>query len=525
MPPATRGARRALLPSRRSRKSRSSPRPIPPSTATPAAASSSTPPSRAPTGSTAAPTATRQRALNSQGFFKAPKTPLDNKNYGATIGAPIIKNKTFFFLNADWTRFRSGTLEGFGNTTPVDAFKGGDFSALLTSTRIGTDVLGRPIFGGQIFNPATTRTVNGVLVRDPYPGNIIPASDPMRSVVASRYAALMVHPDRPGLSNNVAGNPNGDQTWELDARNILVRLDHQFSPKFKGMFSGYYNNRPSVRNCGGAQGCTVANDPLSDSAGNTDYINETSTPHIYTTHAHTQGLDHQQQLMRPPPWPGTAGTWGASLSAGAGWPRGWGSQQGAASLGDAGPGWPSPATSPTARSASGGRPSGTRRTTLAVLHGPGWIRARARQGGLRVPAPEVPAQGMGRGGRRQFRLQSARDRRLRRSGNNLSETGDPFASFLLGQVHDANQSIFAQPTWFENYLSPWVNAEFKINPKLTVQVGMRLDYQTARTEENDEYSTFDPNTPNPGAGGRPGAIIFAGDGPGRTGSRTFETRP
>ena len=71
----------------------------------------------------------------------------------------------------------------------------------------------------------------------------------------------MVQPDRPGLSNNVAGNPAGDQTWELDARNILLRLDHSFSAEFKATFSGYYNNRPSVRNCGGAQGCEVPNDP------------------------------------------------------------------------------------------------------------------------------------------------------------------------------------------------------------------------------------------------------------------------
>ena len=87
-------------------------------------------------------------ALNSQGFFKLPKTPTDNKNWGATLGGPIIKNKTFFFVNADWTRFRSGTLEGFGNTTPIDAFKAGDFSALLTTNRVGTDALGRPIFAG-----------------------------------------------------------------------------------------------------------------------------------------------------------------------------------------------------------------------------------------------------------------------------------------------------------------------------------------------------------------------------------------
>ncbi len=58
-------------------------------------------------------------ALNSQGFFKAPKTPLDNKNWGFTLGGPIIKNKTFFFVNADWTKFRSGTLQGFGNTMPI----------------------------------------------------------------------------------------------------------------------------------------------------------------------------------------------------------------------------------------------------------------------------------------------------------------------------------------------------------------------------------------------------------------------
>jgi hypothetical protein len=39
---------------------------------------------------------------------------------------------------------------------------------------------------------------------------------------------------------------------------------------------------------------------------------------------------------------------------------------------------------------------------------------------------------------------------------------------------------------------------------------------------NDQYSTFDPNTPNPAAGGRPGALIFAGSGPDRVGRRTFE---
>jgi carboxypeptidase family protein len=470
-------------------------------------------------------------ALNSKGFFTTKKTPVDNKNWGATVGGPIIKNKTFFFVNADWTRFRSGTLEGFGNTTPIDAFKGGDFSALLTTNRIGTDALGRPIFGGQIFNPATTRLVNGVAVRDPYPGNIIPGNDPLRSIVASRYAALMVHPDRPGLSNNVAGNPAGDQTWELNARNILLRLDHSFSPKFKATFSGYYNNRPTkTRNCGGAQGCDVPNNPLTDSAANTEYIGEGFSQRIYTTHAHTQWdwiISNNLMSHSVVAWD----RWymgGASLSAGANWPqRLWGSQQQSGLLlGDAGPpqvnfagnipyntlglSWPGFGYEKNDRWQFS--------TDLAWVRGKGTFKA-----GFEYRNHKFPHRGWAAGGAAgNFNFNRLETGGYDAAGNNLSQTGDPFASFLLGQVHDSNQNIYAQPTWHEAYLSPWINAEIKVNSKLTLNAGLRLDYQTARTEENDEYSTFDPNTPNPGAGGRPGAVIFAGSGPGRAGTRTFE---
>ena len=90
------------------------------------------------------------------------KTPLQNDNFGFTLGGPVVipkvydgRNKTFFFTNFDWTRLPlAACCPGFGNTTPIDAFKSGDFSALLTANQIGTDALGRPIFGGQIFNPA-----------------------------------------------------------------------------------------------------------------------------------------------------------------------------------------------------------------------------------------------------------------------------------------------------------------------------------------------------------------------------------
>src|SRR5215813_14507768 len=181
-------------------------------------------------------------ALNARGFFDADcdqvtghctpraKTPLKNNSFGFTLGGPVViphvyngRQKTFFFVNFDWTRLRSGVLPGFGNTTPTDAFKAGDFSSVLdTTTVVGTDALDRPIYKGEIFDPSTTRAgPGGVTVRDGYgfdtvtglpiagQANIIPSTS--FSTVASRISALMVHPDRAGVSGNVAGNPAGDQ--------------------------------------------------------------------------------------------------------------------------------------------------------------------------------------------------------------------------------------------------------------------------------------------------------------------------
>ena len=54
----------------------------------------------------------------------------------------------------------------------------------------------------------------------------------------------MVSPDRASSANNVAGNPAGDQTWELDARNIMFRVDHNFTPNFRASHSFYWNRRP-----------------------------------------------------------------------------------------------------------------------------------------------------------------------------------------------------------------------------------------------------------------------------------------
>jgi len=478
-------------------------------------------------------------ALNAKGFFAIDKTPLRNDNFGGVLGGPVVlgklydgRNKTFFFTNWDWTRIRSGVLPGFGNTTPIPAFRNGDFSALLTGQQVGVDALGRPILGGQIFNPATTRLVNGVPVRDPYPNNQIPANDPLRSQVAAKLAALMVQPDRGGLAFNVAGNPAGDQTWVLDARNLEGRVDHVWSPGFRMSTTFYWNRRPSIRNCGGVGGCTTEFSGETEPEKNTSYIGEGFYQRISTHHLHQQFdwvirdnlLNHSTVAYD---------RWfmgGNSLSAGAGWPQNlWGSNNGGLVTTDAGP---------PQMGFSGNTPYspiGQNWPRFGFLVNNRWqfsddltwVKGRhTLKTGFEYRYHDFPFRGWAVGAvGGQFNFNRVSTAGYDAAGNNLAATGDPFASFLLGQVQSASQTIPVQPTFRDSYTAGWVNDEFKLNDKLTLTMGLRLDYQSARREVNDQYSTFDPTTPNPGAGGIPGALIYAGTGAGRTGSRTFEDPP
>src|SRR6266852_4452096 len=90
--------------------------------------------------------------LNARGFFPDRASKQRTNAFGFTVGGPVYipkvydgRNKTFFFTNVDWLKFRAGVLPGFGNTTPTDAFKAGDFSSLL-GTKAGVDALGRDVF-------------------------------------------------------------------------------------------------------------------------------------------------------------------------------------------------------------------------------------------------------------------------------------------------------------------------------------------------------------------------------------------
>jgi hypothetical protein len=106
---------------------------------------------------------------------------------------------------------------------------------------------------------------------------------------------------------------------------------------------------------------------------------------------------------------------------------------------------------------------------------------------------------------------------------NLAGTGHAFASLLLGTVDTAAltplpvipgeirygyQAVFFQDNW-------------KLTPRLTLNLGFRYDVPQNWYEKDGNYSHIDRVKPNPAAGGLPGALVFAGYGPGREGVKRF----
>ena len=85
----------------------------------------------------------------------------------------------------------------------------------------------------QIFDPRTARLVNGVVVRDPFPGNMIPANriDPVARAVLGYFPAPNQAPNAEFRQNFFA-----EQPWTYAYNFQMVRLDHEFNapPDYAG---------------------------------------------------------------------------------------------------------------------------------------------------------------------------------------------------------------------------------------------------------------------------------------------------
>jgi outer membrane receptor protein involved in Fe transport len=86
---------------------------------------------------------------------------------------------------------------------------------------------------------------------------------------------------------------------------------------------------------------------------------------------------------------------------------------------------------------------------------------------------------------------------------------------MLGLVDNASLSTPQDPQFRQVAWALYIQDTWKITPRLTLDYGLRWDYQTALSELWNRFANFSPSTPNPSAGGRLGATIYDGYGPGR----------
>ncbi len=173
----------------------------------------------------------RNDKLDAANFFEnaggIAKGEYRQNQFGASAGGPIWRNKTFFFVDYEGTRIRQAIP--FVSTVPTALERSSGFtnlSELLTQGGTRTDVLGRTFPLGQVFDPSTTVAVGNIgFVRQPFPGNILPASrlDPNAIKLLDLYPA----PNNPGLFNNFTNNP----IQRNDVNQYDVRVDQNFSDK------------------------------------------------------------------------------------------------------------------------------------------------------------------------------------------------------------------------------------------------------------------------------------------------------
>lgn len=98
------------------------------------------------------------------------------------------------------------------------------------------------------------------------------------------------------------------------------------------------------------------------------------------------------------------------------------------------------------------------------------------------------------------------------SGTNV---GLHYASFLLGLADNALVNAVQDPQWRKTSYGMYIQDTWKVTRKLTLDYGLRCDFEDPGHEIWNRVGTLGFSTPNPSAGGLKGGIVYAGSGPGR----------
>ncbi|MFI5103387.1 MAG: TonB-dependent receptor domain-containing protein, partial [Terriglobales bacterium] len=188
----------------------------------------------------------RNEKFDAKNFFdpaNQPTAPYKQNQFGVTFGGPVVKNRTFFFVDYEGLRIRQA--QTLTSTVPTLAQRAGDFSSQIDYTQPnGTDCLGNTTYVGEIFNSRQTGAGGLCGVAFQYSGvmpmNIIPANllDPLALAITNLFPL----PNANGLGYNYVSNPVRSQ----NRNNFDVRVDQKFTEKDYGFFRFSFEDQPSV---------------------------------------------------------------------------------------------------------------------------------------------------------------------------------------------------------------------------------------------------------------------------------------
>jgi hypothetical protein len=437
----------------------------------------------------------RNEFFNARGFFARQVSPLKLNESSISFGGPVRlpwyngKNRTHFY--GTFTRFSRRGLENAASltTVPTEAFKRGDFSGWVDARGVRIPV----------YDPATTRANGrGGFTRDEFPGGAMPASRITR--VARNAMALMPNPQLPGVLNNFPIVGANTENWEMYSMKFdhswtstnTTRVTYWFTHRFRKVISGYPGQlAPDDSTVIDAHNIMLSH----TSVLSPRIVNEVRwslAPWI--PNQVNAGLfgESGTELLGIPNHPSGAGIMPILSITNLG-----------INLGNA-----------------GRQPIDSTRRNFSFGDSLTWIRGKhqLKFGGTGVLSLDDTYTFLNRMGTFSFNNRST----SQPDSANVGALGHGFASFLLGEVFSATRLLGERPNRervrrFEGF----VQDDYRVDRRLTLNLGLNYHIPFVFVDGDDQLSAMDPRAPNPRAGNLPGAMVFAGSGPGRTGRRTL----
>ncbi|MGH9839865.1 MAG: TonB-dependent receptor domain-containing protein [Blastocatellia bacterium] len=406
--------------------------------------------------------------------------------FGGHATGPIRKDKTFFMGSYEGLRSRSFATRVFSVPTLLE--RQGDFSQ--TRNQAGALV--------RIFNPFTTRASGTGFIRDQFTDNKIPAN--LLDPVALNVLKYFPLPNQPGAANTNANNYAASGSAALNLDNWDVRIDHRFTDRQN--FFARYSHRYT-------EDVPLTSFPQEIAIAEGRVIQENRARNIVMEHTYT--LSPSMVLTTRA---GFARTLFVFSNQGLGFkPSSLGLP---ASIDAAVDRQMFPRIAPSGYVSLGGNDH----RFNAFMSYPLIVSLTRTQGNhnfkygfegrmIRVNVWEARDAGS-------FSFSAGMTQGPNPNAAS-SSAGNGFASFLLGTgsggtLIQAWKNVASQSFYFAGY----VQDDWRVTPKLTLNLGVRYDFDTPRTERYNRMNWFDPDAPSPLATRVPefnrltGGVVFVG---------------